>query len=150
AALERIHGLVQRLEEADRPGPASPRVAQAVARARSAFDDAVSDDLNTPEALAAVHGLVAEANAVLAAGEMTREGAALVRAELETMDGVFGVLLPAGEDKLSAEEQALFDQREEARRGRDFARADAVRRRLEGMGIVLEDTPKGTRWRRKR
>jgi len=150
AALERIHGLVQRLEEADRPGPASPRVAQAVARARSDFDDALSDDLNTPEALAAVHGLVAEANAVLAAGEMTREGAALVRAELEAMDGVFAVFLPAGEERLSADEQRLFDERQEARRQREFARADQARRRLEEMGVVLEDTPKGTRWRRKR
>jgi cysteinyl-tRNA synthetase len=150
AALERIHGLVQRLTEVDRPGPASPKVAQAVARARGAFDDALSDDLNTPEALAAVHGLVAEANALLASGEMTGEDAALVRAELEAMDGVFGVLMPTPEERLSAEEQALFDERQEARRQRDFGRADEARRRLEERGVVLEDTPKGTRWRRKR
>ena len=67
------------------------------------------------------------------------------------MDGVFGVLLPGGEeDRLSPEEQALFDERQEARRQRDFARADAARARLEALGVVLEDTPKGTRWRRKR
>jgi cysteinyl-tRNA synthetase len=150
AALDRIHGLVQRLAEVDRPGPASPKVALAAERARDAFDAALTDDLNTPEALAAVHGLVAEANALLAAGEMTRDGAALVRAQLEEMDGVFAVLLPAGEDRLSPEAQALFDQREESRRQRDFARADELRRRLEEKGIVLEDTPKGTRWRQKR
>jgi len=66
------------------------------------------------------------------------------------MDAVFGTLLPAGtEGRLSAEEQALFDQRQEARRRREFARADAARARLEALGVVLEDTPKGTRWRRK-
>jgi cysteinyl-tRNA synthetase len=150
AALDRIHGLVQRLEEADREGPVSPRVRQAVERAHEAFDAALSDDLNTPEALAAVHGLVAEANALQVAGDVTREGAALLRAELESMDGVFGVLLPAGDDRLSAPEQALFDERQEARRNRDFARADAARQRLEEMGIILEDTPRGTRWRRRR
>ena len=150
AALERIHGLAQRLAEVDREGPVSPRIREAVERAHQAFDTALSDDLNTPEALAAVHGLVAEANALLASGDATREGAALVRAELETMDGVFGVLLPAGEDRLAPEEQALLDEREEARRNRDFSRADDTRRRLEEMGIVLEDTPRGTRWRRKR
>ena len=67
------------------------------------------------------------------------------------MDAVFGVLLPGGEeDRLSPEEQALFDERQEARRRREFARADAARGRLEALGVVLEDTPKGTRWRRKR
>jgi cysteinyl-tRNA synthetase len=66
------------------------------------------------------------------------------------MDAVFGVLLPeSGEERLSAEEQALFDERQEARRRREFARADSARARLEALGVVLEDTPKGTRWRRK-
>ena len=51
---------------------------------------------------------------------------------------------------LSAEEQALFDERQEARRGATSPRADEARKRLEALGIVLEDTPKGTRWRRKR
>jgi len=150
AALERIQGLAQRLLEADREGPVVPRLRQAVEDADAAFDAALSDDLNTPEALAAVHGLVAAANALLASGDVTREGASLVRAQIEKMDGVFGVLLPAGEVRLSAEEQALLDERQEARRQRDFARADDARRRLEAIGIILEDTPKGTRWRRKR
>jgi cysteinyl-tRNA synthetase len=150
AALERIHGLVQRLAELDREGPVSPRIRQAVDRADSDFDAALSDDLNTPEALAAVHGLVAEANAVVASGEATRGDAALVRAQLEKMNGVFAVLLPSAEEQLGPEEQALLDERQEARRQRDFGRADVARRRLEEMGIVLEDTPKGTRWRRKR
>jgi cysteinyl-tRNA synthetase len=150
AALERVHGLVQRLAEVDRPGPASPRITQAVERAHDAFDAALTDDLNTPEALAAVHGLVAEANAVLASGEMTQEGAAAVRSRLESMDRVFGVLMPLAEERLSPDEQALLDERQEARRQRDFGRADQARRRLEERGVLLEDTPKGTRWRRKR
>ena len=65
------------------------------------------------------------------------------------MDSVFGVLQPAGEDRLTAEEQAVYDERQQARRDRDFGKADAARARLEAMGIVLEDTPKGTRWRRR-
>jgi len=97
-----------------------------------------------------VHGLVGRANGLLAEGALTRAGAACVRAELEAMDRVFGVLLPGGgAARLSPEEQALFDERQEARRSRDFARADAARARLEALGVVLEDTPKGTRWRRK-
>ena len=104
----------------------------------------------TPEALAAVHALVGEGNSLLAAGLVTREGADLLRSDLAAMDSVFGVLLPEEEDRLSPPEQALFDARQEARRQRDFGKADELRARLEAMGIVIEDTPKGTRWRRKR
>jgi cysteinyl-tRNA synthetase len=150
AALDRVHGFAKRLSEVERPGPAAPEVEAAAAKALAAFDAALSDDLNTPEALAAAHGLVGEGNALLARGVVTREGAARLRGALEAMDGVFAVLLPADEDRLSAEEQALLDGRQEARKARDFARADELRRRLEALGILLEDTAGGTRWRRKR
>jgi cysteinyl-tRNA synthetase len=148
AALERIHGFVRRLGEVERDGPAGP-AAEAAGGARAAFAAALADDLNTPEAMAAVHGLVSSGNSLIAEGVLTREGAAALRSELESMDRVFGVLLPAGEDRLSPEEQALFDERQEARRQRDFRKADDARGRLDAMGIVLEDTPRGTRWHRK-
>jgi cysteinyl-tRNA synthetase len=151
AALQRVQGLLQRLGEVDRDGPVGPEVAEAVGRAQEGFDRAISDDLNTPEALAAVHVFVGEANALFAGGSLTREGAAAVRAQVESMDAVLGVLVPAAvEDRLSAEEQALFDERQEARRRRDFQRADEARKKLETMGVILEDTAKGTRWRRVR
>jgi cysteinyl-tRNA synthetase len=149
ASLERIRSLVQRLGEVDREGPAGPAEALA-SKAHQEFDEALSDDLNTPEALAAVHGLVNGANSLLSEGALTSAGALAVRAELVSMDGVFGVLLPGDEDRMTAAEQAIFDERQESRRQREFGRADAARKRLEEMGIVLEDTPKGTRWRRKR
>jgi cysteinyl-tRNA synthetase len=150
AALERVHGLVARLDEAGGEG-GEGAAAEACAEARRGFDAALADDLNTPEALAAVHGLVGRANSLLAEGALSRVGAARVRAELEAMDRVFAVLLPGGAaDRLSPEEQALLDERQEARRRREFARADAARARLEALGIVLEDTPKGTRWRRRK
>jgi len=150
AALERLHGFARRLSEVDREGPAGREVIEAGRKARGAFEAALEDDLNTPEALAAVHGLVTEGNSLLAAGTLTREGADSLHGHLAEMDRVFGVLLPSGEDRLSPEEQSLLDERQEARRKREFGRADAARAQLESLGIVLEDTPKGTRWRRKR
>jgi cysteinyl-tRNA synthetase len=152
AALQRVQGLYQRLAEVDKEGPAAAEVRAAVQRARETFDKALGDDLNSPEALAAVHVLVGEANALLAGGAVTRDGGQAVRAQIESMDAVLGVLLPAvaEEDKLSADEQALFDERQDARRRREFQRADEARRKLEAMGIILEDTAKGTRWRRAR
>jgi cysteinyl-tRNA synthetase len=151
AALQRVHGLLQRLGEVEGEGPAGPELTARLERAREGFDRALSDDLNTPEALAAVHVLVGEVNALLAAGAVTRGGAAAVWAQIARMDDALGVLLPGEEeDRLSPEEQRLFDERQEARKRREFARADEARRKLEDMGIVLEDTPKGTRWRRVR
>jgi cysteinyl-tRNA synthetase len=153
AALERLHGLAVRLDEVSGDGREGPEGAaeEACAGARRVFDEALADDLNTPEALAAVHGLAGRANALLAEGELTRSGASRVQVELAAMDAIFGVLLPVGEvERLSPAEQALFDERQEARRRREFARADAARGRLEALGVVLEDTPKGTRWRRTR
>ena len=147
-SIDKVHGFVRRLDEVDRDGPALPAVEEAVRKAREAFDRALEDDLNTPEALAAVHELVNEGNRLLAEGALTREGAARLRAQIQSMDSVFAVLMP-GEDRLSPEEQALLDARQEARRMREFQKADEHRKKLEEMGVILEDTPKGTRWRRK-
>jgi cysteinyl-tRNA synthetase len=150
AALERVHGFARRLEEVAEEGPASAGVQEAVGRARAAFDAALADDLNTPEALAAVHNLVTEGNSLLGEGKLSRDGARSLRDTLSLMDGVFAVFFPQGEDALTAEEQAVFDERQQARLARDFRRADEARARLESLGVILEDTPKGTRWRRKR
>jgi cysteinyl-tRNA synthetase len=150
AALQRIHGFVERLGEVTKDGALTPAVDEACKKAEEHFDAALSDDLNTPEALAAVHNLVTGGNSLLAAGQLTAAGAARLRSQIEAFDDVLAVLLPEAGDTLTPEEQALFDERQNARRSRDFARADQARKRLEELGIVLEDTPKGTRWRRKR
>jgi len=147
-SIDKVHGFVRRLDEVDRNGPAAPAVEDTARKAREAFDRALEDDLNSPEALAAVHELVNEGNRLLVEGTLTREGASRLRGQIESMDTIFSVLLP-GEDRLSPEEQALFDGRQEARRKREFQKADELRKKLEEVGVILEDTPKGTRWRRK-
>jgi cysteinyl-tRNA synthetase len=148
AALERIHGFVQRLGEVERDGPAGENIRALIEKTSAAFDAALGDDLNTPEALAAVHELVHEGNVALAAGTTTKADAAALRAAIEQMDSVFAVFVPS-EVPLNAEQQALFDENQDARHKRDFARADAARAKLEALGILLEHTAKGTRWRRK-
>jgi cysteinyl-tRNA synthetase len=148
ASIDKVQGFVRRLGEVDRDGPPAPAVEEAVGKAREAFDRALDEDLNTAEALAAVHELVNEGNRLLVDGAVTREGAARLRAQLESMDSIFAVFLPS-EDRLSPSEQALFDARQEARRRREFQKADEHRKTLEDLGVILEDTPKGTRWRRK-
>jgi cysteinyl-tRNA synthetase len=150
AALDRIHGFYQRLGEVDTEGDETPAVRELAEGSRRAFREALAADLNTSEALAAVHVMVNEGNARLAAGGLSRGDAGCLRGLLEEFDRVFAVFRPAGEDRLTPEEASLLEARQEARRRRDFAAADAARARLLGLGVVLEDTPGGTRWRRRR
>jgi cysteinyl-tRNA synthetase len=151
AALARVHGLWQRLGEAKGDSPVPADASEAILKWSQAFDAALGDDLNTAEALAAVHWLVTEGNTRLAEGGLSVAGAQAFRQALSEMDSVFGVLVPAKEEeRLTSEEQALFDARQAARARRDFKGADELRAQLEALGIVLEDTPAGTRWRRER
>jgi cysteinyl-tRNA synthetase len=149
SALDRIRGFYQRLGEVERDGEESPDVREMGERAARDFRESLAADLNASEALAAVHVMVNEGNARLASGGLTRAEAARLRGLLEEFDRVFAVLVPAGEDRLAPVERDLFDARQEARRRRDFAAADAARARLLALGVVLEDTPRGTRWYRK-
>lgn len=151
-ALARIHTFWNRMaEEARHPqAPADPAVREAADGALAAFGAALANDLNAPEALAAVHGLVSEGNTLTDRGLVNVAGAGVLLGTLRKMDQVFACFEPPQGDQLSEEEQALFDARQEARKRRDFAAADTARKALQDRGVVLEDTAKGTRWKRVR
>lgn len=116
---------------------------------REMFHAKMSDDFNTPDAITAVFELVNLTNALLAAGEP--EGALLLRIDalFREMDDVLGILVEEKEELLDDEIERLIQERTEARKARNFARADEIRDQLSAMGIVLEDTPQGIRWKRK-
>ncbi len=151
-ALGRIHTFWNRLLE-ETSGPSAVAGEASVGAAGSAlarFEEALANDLNTPEALAAVHGLVSEGNALADDGLVNAGGAKVLLDALKRMDRVFACFEPLKGDRLSAEEQGFFEARQEARKRRDFAAADVARRALQERGVVLEDTAKGTRWKRVR
>jgi len=117
------------------------------------FREAMDDDFNTPEALAVLFDLVREINRERS--EDTAKAAALA-AVLRHLGAVLGILqsdpeayLQGAGEGLSAEQiEGLIQQRMEARQAKDWAQADRVRDQLKDSGIVLEDGPEGTTWRR--
>jgi cysteinyl-tRNA synthetase len=112
----------------------------AVAALRFEFRAALRDDFNTPEALAAVFKLVAEGNRRLGAGEPL-PGAAAAFAEMLTLLGLETIEEPA--EEIDEEALRLLGEREDARRSRDFDRADEVRDELRARGWEVRDTPEG-------
>ena len=139
--LDRLYGTLRDLADVD-TSPVIP----------AAIEEALDDDLNTPQALAELSRIAGGARKAGAAGDRARLKSELLGAGLAlgllqqdpaTWFGSRGV--DAGDD---ARIQALVDERNTAKQARDFARADAIRDQLAGEGILLEDTPGGVRWRR--
>ena len=116
-----------------------------------AFREALDDDLNTAEALAAIFEFVREANTAMDQGAFLFGNRESALAVLEDFDSFFDVLKPtAATGGLSdADIDKLIADRTAAKKARDFARADAIRAELSGQGIILEDTKDGIRWKRK-
>ncbi|MEE2957633.1 MAG: DALR domain-containing protein, partial [Actinomycetota bacterium] len=124
--------------------------AEVLGRFRAAMDD----DLGTPQALAVVFDAVRDANRALDA-EDDATAATLAAAALDATDALgleLGVSASsdagAGDDPEAAEIDRLVDQRLTARANKDFSEADRIREELVARGIVLEDSPSGTSWRR--
>ena len=113
------------------------------------FREALADDLNISEALAVAFNMVREVNRMIDNRSLSAEGIEQVNADLAFCDSVLCVLEPdadlSGID--SKEIDSLVEERNRARADRNFARADEIRDKLAGMGIILEDGPQGTRWK---
>jgi cysteinyl-tRNA synthetase len=145
AEKERMQALVGRLQRLEGDGRTPSSLAGDLL---VQFEEAMDEDLNTPRALAAVFGFIKNANILIDAGEIGRNGADEMLDALRRVDSVLGVLkfevvvLPERVAKLIA-------ARDKARREKDFAAADTIRAQLLQEGIVLEDSPRGTLWKRK-
>ena len=117
------------------------------ASARERFTEAMDDDLNTPQALAALFDLARDVNRASSEGRDATEA----QAALRELTGVLGLTLEEREAAvdagLAARAQALVDRRAELRAARDFAGADALRDELAALGVEVTDSPTGTTWR---
>ncbi len=145
AAVERLTTSVTALDAYTGDGAGDPSLDEVLATARADFVDGMDDDINVSAALAAVFELVRELNRRLDARALSTADAGRGAAALRDLDRVLGVIDDRGE--LPPEAAALLDQRRLARAARDWATSDRLRDELAGLGVVVEDTRDGQRWR---
>jgi len=117
-------------------------------RLLATFEKAMDDDLNTPAALASLFTFARKVNAMVDNKSIGKGSASKILGALQKINSVLGVLSFEGEE-LPPELAALVAERDRARQRRDFAEADRLREKLLAEGIVVEDAPEGTRWKRR-
>ncbi len=162
-SVERLRNFADRLRQGKFPAGKQDGMAARIAKATEEFDAGLSDDLNTARALAAVFDLVRDANIAMDKGEFRQGDVAAAQQFLTTFDKVFAVLEDNDAQKLQAlgygsaqaslsdaEIEKLIADRTAAKKNRDFAAADRIRKELADRGIILEDAKDGSvRWKRK-
>ena len=111
------------------------------------FDDSMDDDFNTADAIAAVFDLVKFANTNVAEGS-SKAFADALRGKIQSLCDILGIITEKKAELLDADIEQLIEERQAARKAKNFARADEIRNELLEKGIVLEDTREGVKWKR--
>lgn len=148
AALRRINDFLRRVREIPEDSPENMDLSEKVAAARQRFEAGLDDDLNTSIALAALFDLIKETNILLERekiGNANRDQILKLFTDANQVMAVFEIEEKPLEDQEIAQ---LIEERQEARRQRNYQRADEIRDNLNQFGIVLEDTKDGTRWKK--
>ena len=148
-ALGRMHNAKQNLEHLIRNGSdlmteAESAELEKLGKYRDKFESAMEDDLNTADAISAVFELIRDINTAVKDGA-SKEFAGGCMELLRELTGVLGILQDEEEDGISDEILALVEERQEARKTKNFARADEIRDILKSKGLAVEDTPQGPR-----
>jgi cysteinyl-tRNA synthetase len=143
-AVQRLLDFVQALQTAHGQGN---NVQPLLQQTQRDFEDALDDDLNISGALGAIFEMVREVNRAMAQHQLSAADAQQVLALMRRFDTVLGLLAPDAEP-VDHQVEALLRERQEARKRRDFARADTLREQIRACGYAIEDTPQGPRLKR--
>jgi len=147
--VESLRDFYARLNEARTEPGLNANLHEVTERAFQEFETGMDDNLNTSVALAAIHNLTRDVNTALARKKLGEENKRELLEIFSRFDLVLNIFGEDPAERLDHEIQSLIDQRQEARRRRDFARADELRHELVQRGIVLEDTKDGVRWKKR-
>jgi cysteinyl-tRNA synthetase len=153
SALTRIESFLLRLDELSKSAThdaqnSDGHADQLIGRFLIDFETAMDDDLNTAGALGALFSFIRDANIAIDAGRISASDAEGLKTALMKIDPVLDIF-PKRDQVLDADIERMIEQRQAARKSRNFAESDRIRDELLAKGIVLEDTPAGVRWRRK-
>ncbi|WP_213586935.1 cysteine--tRNA ligase [Paenibacillus sp. J2TS4] len=152
AGLERINTCLANIDyrlKNVRDGEVDETLAGAIKQAREDFVNKMDDDFNTADAITAMFDLVTAVNRYLQSADVTAASLELAKQHFAEMNQVLGIARERQEELLDEEIEQLIQERTEARKAKNWARADEIRDLLTEREIVLEDTPQGIRWRRK-
>jgi len=146
-SLERLYTCRDNIDFALKNARDGGEVPAFVEERKQEFINAMEDDLNTADALAAIFMLVRDINTAIAegAGKVAIEAFADI---FDQLTGVLGLVYNRKTEALDSEIEELIEKRTEARKAKDFKTADEIRDKLKEMGIILEDTPQGVKWTR--
>ena len=148
-AIERLRDFHHRLGEVTGGGEAHGDFAAFVKETKDQFTSSMDDDLNISAGLGALFEFVRETYKRMEAGGLNVSDARLARELVEDLDRILDVLRPDAPSTDAAKIEALIAERKDARTRKDYKRADEIRALFDQMGIMIEDTPSGTRWKQK-
>lgn len=147
-SLSRLRDFLYRLKDGSFGEGKSPEIETITQKTLRNFEAAMDDDLNISGALAAMFEMIRDVNKLADSGNVYAEDIPLIRSAIRKMDQIFGIAT-FPEDSISEEIEQWIEKRNEARRKKDFKTSDQIRDMLLKQGIILEDTPAGTRWKKK-
>ncbi|MBD3330289.1 cysteine--tRNA ligase [Candidatus Peregrinibacteria bacterium] len=149
SALDRIHGFVSILNSySTTDGESNENILKFITNSKASFEDAMDDDFDTSGALGSLFDFIKKVNIYLADNPLTTKSREAILEFLQSIDRVLGIIFITTSD-LDADIEELIKERNQARENRDFETSDRIRDELLEKGIVLEDTPSGTIWKKK-
>ena len=147
SALGKFDSFFQRLNALPAGAKGAEAAKEAAEAARKHFSDAFADDLNVAEGLSAVYTLERAANAMMAKQELEANGAAVILNQFRDFDRILAVFdidaVKENKSEIPAEVLTLVGQRADAKKAKDFQRADTIRDQLKALGWAVKDTPAG-------